>query len=38
MKREQIVMFIWIYIISAIMLLLLDSLGGGMSEERWIRI
>lgn len=38
MKREQIVMFIWIYIIPAIMLLLLVSLGGGMSEERWIRI
>ncbi len=38
MKREHIVMFIWTCIISAIMLLLLVSLCGGMSEERWIRI
>ena len=38
MKREHIVMFIWICIISAIMLFLLISFCGGMSEERWIRI
>ncbi len=38
MKREQIVTLIWTCIISAIMLFLLVSLCGGMSEERWIRI
>ncbi len=39
MKREKIVIFIWsCIIISAIILFLLTSLCGGMSEERWIRI
>lgn len=38
MKREYIVMFIWACIISAVMLLLLVSFCGGMSEERWVRI
>ena len=34
MKREHIVTLIWTCIISAIMLLLLVSLCGGMSEEQ----
>ena len=34
MKRENIVMFIWECLISV----LLVSLNGEMSEERWVRI
>lgn len=37
MKQEKVIMFIWACII-AIILFLLISLCGEMSEERWIRI
>ena len=38
MKRETVAIFIVTCIISAVMLFLLVSLCGGMSEERWGRI
>ncbi len=38
MKRETVAIFIVTCIISAVMLFLLVSLCGGMSEERWVRI
>lgn len=38
MKREKVVISIWICIVSVVMPFLFITLCGGMSEERWIRI
>ena len=38
MKREKIAIYVLGWIISALILFLLVSLCGGMSDERWIKI